>query len=196
MGMIDISNKKATFRQAEAIGNIELSSKAFNSIIQKNNPKGDVLVFSEIAGINGVKNCSSLLPLCHRRCRASGDAIDPCRCRDCRCPWTPSEVSRYPERSFIPDSRVAFKGIPMSAPPTLEDARPLLEGAERLVERALSRTREITDGGRRIDDHQVLVERVAYAATEARAASDTLAAADAAAQDGRADTHLCATALC
>jgi len=65
MGMIDISNKKATFRQAEAIGNIELSSKAFNSIIQKTNPKGEVLVFAEIAGINGVKNCSSLLPLCH-----------------------------------------------------------------------------------------------------------------------------------
>ena len=82
----------------------------------------------------------------------------------------------------------------MTAPPTLDDARPLLEGAERLVERTLSRTREITDGGRRIDDHQVLVERVAYAATEARAARETLLAADAVAREDRADAHLCATA--
>lgn len=65
MGMIDISKKKATFRHAEATGSIKLSAKAFNSIVKKDNPKGDVLIIAEVAGINGVKNCSNLLPLCH-----------------------------------------------------------------------------------------------------------------------------------
>jgi (2S)-methylsuccinyl-CoA dehydrogenase len=62
--------------------------------------------------------------------------------------------------------------------PTLDDARPLLEGAEALVAEALGRARAVTDGGKRIDDHQVLAERVAYAATEARAARELLAYAE------------------
>ncbi len=61
--------------------------------------------------------------------------------------------------------------------PTLEDARPLLAAAESLVEKALGRAREITDGGRSIDAHQVLAERVAYAATEVRAAQELYEAA-------------------
>lgn len=65
MGIIDISNKTSTYRQAEAIGNIKLSLKAFQAIVNKKNPKGDVLIIAEVAGINGVKNCSNLLPLCH-----------------------------------------------------------------------------------------------------------------------------------
>ena len=64
----------------------------------------------------------------------------------------------------------------MPSPPTLADAERLLAGSETLVERALDRAREITGGGRGIDDHQVLVERVAYAATQARAARETVAA--------------------
>lgn len=65
MGMIDISSKKVTFREAKAEGYIQLTPLSFNSIIAKNNPKGDVLAFAEIAGINGVKTCPNLLPLCH-----------------------------------------------------------------------------------------------------------------------------------
>ena len=60
----------------------------------------------------------------------------------------------------------------MTSTPPLDDARHLLEGAERLVERALTKAREITDNGKGIDDHQVLTERVVYAATEARAARE------------------------
>jgi (2S)-methylsuccinyl-CoA dehydrogenase len=78
----------------------------------------------------------------------------------------------------------------MTATPTLDDARTLLEAAEQLTERALRRAREITDGGKRIDDHQVLTERVAYAATEARAARELVEYTSAARAEGRGDDML------
>ncbi|NNL67186.1 MAG: acyl-CoA/acyl-ACP dehydrogenase [Myxococcales bacterium] len=71
--------------------------------------------------------------------------------------------------------------------PTLADGASLVDAAERLCERALEKAREITDGGRAIDDYQVLVERLAYAATEARAARELLAYAESLASQGRAD---------
>ncbi|MGH0028668.1 MAG: acyl-CoA dehydrogenase family protein [Myxococcota bacterium] len=70
--------------------------------------------------------------------------------------------------------------------PTLEDADRLLAGAEAVVEQALDRAREITGAGAAIDDHQVLVEQVAYAATQARAARETVAALREAKGEGRA----------
>ena len=73
----------------------------------------------------------------------------------------------------------------MSTSPTLDDATPLLTGAEALVEQSLGRAREITESGARIDDHQVLVERVTYAATQVRAAREVLAAARTAQGEGR-----------
>ncbi len=82
----------------------------------------------------------------------------------------------------------------MSSPPTLDAARPLLEGAEGLLDRVLTRAREITEGGRGIDDHQVLVERVAYAATEARAARELLDFVADARSQGRGDAMLETTA--
>jgi (2S)-methylsuccinyl-CoA dehydrogenase len=56
--------------------------------------------------------------------------------------------------------------------PTLADARQLSDAAAGLIERAIDRARAVTGSGKRIDDHQVLVERVAYAATQARAATE------------------------
>jgi (2S)-methylsuccinyl-CoA dehydrogenase len=58
--------------------------------------------------------------------------------------------------------------------PTLDGARELVEAAEGLLEQALGAARAITGNGVRIDDHQVLTERVAYAATETRAARELL----------------------
>jgi len=60
----------------------------------------------------------------------------------------------------------------MTASPTLNDARLLLESAQKLVDLAVERATSITEGGKCIDDHQVLTERVAYAATECRAARE------------------------
>ena len=44
----------------------------------------------------------------------------------------------------------------------------ILSAARALAERAVEAARALTQQGERIDDHQVVVERVAYAATEAR----------------------------
>jgi (2S)-methylsuccinyl-CoA dehydrogenase len=84
----------------------------------------------------------------------------------------------------------------MSEPtlPTLADARGLLEPAEMLLEGAIARARELTRQGNAIDEHQVLAERVAYAATEGRAARELVAYAAAVAAEGRGDALLEATA--
>ncbi len=60
----------------------------------------------------------------------------------------------------------------MTASPTLNDAQMLLESAQRLVDLAIERATSITEGGKCIDDHQVLTERISYSATECRAARE------------------------
>ncbi len=75
---------------------------------------------------------------------------------------------------------------------SLSQVLPIVAAAERLAELAVTRARAITADGKGIDDHQVLAERVAYAATEVRAARalhDFVAAAG-----GRAGTALAAMA--
>ncbi|MEE2679982.1 MAG: acyl-CoA dehydrogenase family protein [Myxococcota bacterium] len=74
--------------------------------------------------------------------------------------------------------------------PTTTDAQPLLECAEALVAASVARATEITEGGRTIDDHQVLSERVVYAATQARAARELLDFAEAARSEGRSNDLL------
>jgi (2S)-methylsuccinyl-CoA dehydrogenase len=76
--------------------------------------------------------------------------------------------------------------------PTLDGARELVEAAEGLLEQALEAARAITENGARIDDHQVLTERVAYAATETRAARELLEVVDEAGA-GAAALEPCAT---
>lgn len=83
----------------------------------------------------------------------------------------------------------------MPGTPTLEDARALLAAGEALLEPALARAREVTEGGKAIDDHQVLTERVAYAATEARAAREVLDFVEDARKEGRGDETLEASAV-
>jgi (2S)-methylsuccinyl-CoA dehydrogenase len=78
---------------------------------------------------------------------------------------------------------------------SLADAQQILDASQSLVDRALERARDITDGGTRIDDHQVMVEQVAYAATQTRAAKETILAVSAAKQEGRADAMLETTAV-
>ena len=63
--MIDISEKEITFRTAKASGEIILNKQAFDSVLQLNNKKGDVLNTARIAGINAVKQTSNLIPLAH-----------------------------------------------------------------------------------------------------------------------------------
>ena len=63
--MVDISSKKDTWRTAEAKGSIQLTPKIIQSILKDINKKGDVLTVAKIAGIQGSKKTSELIPLCH-----------------------------------------------------------------------------------------------------------------------------------
>jgi len=63
--MIDVSSKEATHRKALATGEIILGSQVIELIKIKKMPKGDPLSIAEVAGINGVKKTSELIPLCH-----------------------------------------------------------------------------------------------------------------------------------
>ena len=72
--------------------------------------------------------------------------------------------------------------------PNLDDARRLRDAAAGLIERALERARGVTESGKRIDDHQVLTERVAYAATQVRAGAELIAALEESGRTGIAQT--------
>src|SRR5579863_2492447 len=50
----------------------------------------------------------------------------------------------------------------------------IADAVQVLAEHAVTAARELTRAGERIDDHQVAVERVAYAATEARVIGELL----------------------
>ena len=50
---------------------------------------------------------------------------------------------------------------------TQEDARLILEAGSRLLADAVAAAKDKTAGGKKIDDHQIITERVAYAATKA-----------------------------
>ncbi len=63
--MVNVGDKRATFRSALAVGEIFVGEKAFVLIKEKYLPKGDVLSLAEISGIFGAKKTSDFLALCH-----------------------------------------------------------------------------------------------------------------------------------
>lgn len=63
--MVDVGHKPPMVRTASATGKIKLSSKTVNLIKENSMKKGDVLTIAEIAGIQGGKRTSDLIPLCH-----------------------------------------------------------------------------------------------------------------------------------
>ncbi len=69
----------------------------------------------------------------------------------------------------------------------LADARTLSDGASALARAAVDGAAALTESGARIDDHQVLCERLALMATEARAASALVDYAERIAIEGRPD---------
>lgn len=61
--MVDVGGKEATRRRAVAEGYLQIlpaHQKALGSL-----PKGDALTIAQIAGIQGGKRTSELIPLCH-----------------------------------------------------------------------------------------------------------------------------------
>ncbi|MEI7500389.1 MAG: cyclic pyranopterin monophosphate synthase MoaC [Bacteroidota bacterium] len=63
--MVDIGGKPVQFRTATAQGHISLRQETLNLIRENKMKKGDVLTIAEIAGIQGGKRASELIPLCH-----------------------------------------------------------------------------------------------------------------------------------
>ena len=65
VNMVDVSEKPEQHRLARAEGYIKLSQETVGSIRDNLVKKGDVLTIAEIAGIQGGKKTSELIPLCH-----------------------------------------------------------------------------------------------------------------------------------
>ena len=63
--MVDVGAKPATRRVAIASGRIEMQASTLALIESGTARKGDVLGIARIAGIQGAKRTSELIPLCH-----------------------------------------------------------------------------------------------------------------------------------
>jgi len=63
--MVDVSEKPVTSRTAVAQGAIKVNSEIMAAIVGHTVQKGDVLGVARVAGILGVKQTSSLIPMCH-----------------------------------------------------------------------------------------------------------------------------------
>ena len=61
--MVDVGGKPTTTRVARAEGFVDLQPSHEAALGKL--PKGDALVVAQIAGIQGGKRCSELIPLCH-----------------------------------------------------------------------------------------------------------------------------------
>ena len=63
--MVDVGSKPEQERMAKAGGRITLAPETVRLIRDNQMKKGDVLTVAEIAGIQGAKRTSDLIPLCH-----------------------------------------------------------------------------------------------------------------------------------
>ena len=63
--MVDVSDKNETTRVAIASGTITMSQTAFDMIVSNQTKKGPVLQTAVIAAIQGAKQTSTLIPMCH-----------------------------------------------------------------------------------------------------------------------------------
>ena len=63
--MVDVGHKPVEVRTAKASGHITLSKDTIKLIKENKVKKGDVLTIAEVAGIQGGKKTSELIPLCH-----------------------------------------------------------------------------------------------------------------------------------
>ena len=63
--MVDVSAKEVTVRSATAHGKVLLSAEVVGMLRGAGVPKGDALAVARIAGIQGAKRTSDLIPLCH-----------------------------------------------------------------------------------------------------------------------------------
>ncbi|MEO1953255.1 MAG: cyclic pyranopterin monophosphate synthase MoaC [Campylobacterales bacterium] len=63
--MVDVSDKDDTTRVAVASGVIEVTPQAYKAVVNNVAKKGPVLQTAVIAAIQGAKQTSTLIPMCH-----------------------------------------------------------------------------------------------------------------------------------
>jgi cyclic pyranopterin phosphate synthase len=63
--MVDVAAKPVTAREAVASGRVSVSARVVELLRGGALPKGDALAVARIAGIQGAKRTSELIPLCH-----------------------------------------------------------------------------------------------------------------------------------
>ncbi len=63
--MVDVSDKSDTTRIAVASGEIKMSQEAYELVVSNQTKKGPVLQTAIIAAIQGAKETSRLIPMCH-----------------------------------------------------------------------------------------------------------------------------------
>lgn len=63
--MVGVDGKPITARTATARGFIALGDQALDAVRSRSAKKGDVLAVAQLAGIQGAKRTSDLIPLCH-----------------------------------------------------------------------------------------------------------------------------------
>jgi len=63
--MVDVGEKETSTRKATASGIIEVTQEAFDAVISNRAKKGPVLQTAVIAAIQGAKQTSTLIPMCH-----------------------------------------------------------------------------------------------------------------------------------
>ena len=64
--MVDVADKSLSNREAEAEGEISITSKILEAIKQQTLKKGDLFTVAKIAAINAAKQTSTFIPLCHQ----------------------------------------------------------------------------------------------------------------------------------
>lgn len=64
--MVDVSAKAETARIAVAAGELQTTAEVIRLVRADDMPKADVLTTARLAGINGAKKTSELIPLCHQ----------------------------------------------------------------------------------------------------------------------------------
>lgn len=63
--MVDVTDKAITPRAALAEGFIYMNDETIAKVVDGKHAKGDVLAVARIAGVQGAKKTSDLIPLCH-----------------------------------------------------------------------------------------------------------------------------------
>jgi cyclic pyranopterin phosphate synthase len=82
--MVDVGQKSITERVAVAGGMILMRAETLRLLEEGSHKKGDVLAVARIAGIQGAKKCSDLIPLCHPLMLTSVE-VSFCPDRDASC---------------------------------------------------------------------------------------------------------------